>query len=353
MAKQLKDILKKAKSDSKLVPNRVSDMLKPGDEKKFASKHLIQKHGDANGNDRGVFDGGDVHYDMNFKDEKRLGRKRGDDEKVYEAVEKENTKCNESAKGTMCEVHGMADCKKVKPLTEKEDKVPTPPERPKDLDKKDTKKKDDETMGGQLAKTGMRTYEEVEEEVDLDEDTDAEYKADLPNMHKDLKAKKKNTSDMRREYGSSWKKLMHHTNQNYDMVTRDNAIAMAQKHMKEEYVTEVNLDKHYKSWMSSPDAPRDDHSGDYDKVSSLAKRYLNGSGVPEKDHDDVADKLTSKFHGESYEHVNEVLTKKTPTAEWIHDFVHSDNPQFEGKSKKKRTQMALAAYYSKQREKKN
>jgi len=214
MAKQLKDILKKAKSDSKLVPNRVSDMLKPGDEKKFASKHLIQKHGDVNGNDKGVFDGGDVHYDMNFKDEKRHGRKRGEDEKVYEAIEKENTKCNESAKGTMCEVHGMNDCKKAKPLTEKEDKVPTPPERPKDLDKKDTKKKEDETMGGQLAKTGMRTYEEVEQ-------------------------------------------------------------------------------------------------------------------------------------------VDESLGKEQSAGKWIKDFVDSDNPKFEGKSKKKRTQMALAAYYSKQDEKKN
>jgi hypothetical protein len=51
--------------------------------------------------------------------------------------------------------------------------------------------------------------------------------------------------------------------------------------------------------------------------------------------------------------LDEVLTKKTPAAEWIHDFVHSDNPKFEGKSKKKRTEMALAAYYSKQREKKS
>lgn len=33
----------------------------------------------------------------------------------------------------------------------------------------------------------------------------------------------------------------------------------------------------------------------------------------------------------------------------IHDFVHSTNPKFEGKSKKKRIQMALAAHYAKQR----
>ena len=280
MAKQLKDIVKKAKEDSKLVPNKLSDMLKPGDEKKFASKHLIQKHSDRNGNDTGVFDSGDVHYDLNFKDEKRHGRKKGEDEKVYEAVEKENTKCNESAKGTMCEVHGMADCKKVKPLTEKEDKVPTPPERPKDLDKKDTKKKDDETMGGQLAKTGMRTFEEVE----LDEEGDDEYKADLQNTHKEPKAKKKSPSSLRGEYGSAEMRRLGKALERKTLL--DLSGGLAQKRMKEEAI-------------------------------------------------------------------DEVLTKDQPAAEWIKDFVDSDNPQFEGKSKKKRTEMALAAYYSKQREKKN
>ena len=48
--------------------------------------------------------------------------------------------------------------------------------------------------------------------------------------------------------------------------------------------------------------------------------------------------------------IDEVLTKKDPAAKWIHDFVHSDNPQFAGKSMAKRRQMALAAYYSKKNE---
>lgn len=47
--------------------------------------------------------------------------------------------------------------------------------------------------------------------------------------------------------------------------------------------------------------------------------------------------------------INEVLSKDASAGDWIHDFVHSDNPQFEGKSKEKRKQMALAAYYAKQR----
>ena len=47
--------------------------------------------------------------------------------------------------------------------------------------------------------------------------------------------------------------------------------------------------------------------------------------------------------------LNEVLGKDAKAGDWIHDFVHSDNPKFSGKSKEKRKQMALAAYYSAQR----
>ena len=47
--------------------------------------------------------------------------------------------------------------------------------------------------------------------------------------------------------------------------------------------------------------------------------------------------------------INEVLSKDASAGAWIHDFVHSDNPKFSGKSKAKRKKMALAAYYAKQR----
>lgn len=45
----------------------------------------------------------------------------------------------------------------------------------------------------------------------------------------------------------------------------------------------------------------------------------------------------------------EVLSKDASAGEWIHDFVHSDNPKFAGKSKEQRKKQALAAYYAKQR----
>jgi hypothetical protein len=47
--------------------------------------------------------------------------------------------------------------------------------------------------------------------------------------------------------------------------------------------------------------------------------------------------------------INEVLSKDASAGDWIHDFIHSDNPKFKGKSKEMRKKMALAAYYAKQR----
>jgi hypothetical protein len=48
--------------------------------------------------------------------------------------------------------------------------------------------------------------------------------------------------------------------------------------------------------------------------------------------------------------LNEVLGKDATAGDWIHDFVHSDNPKFAGKSKAERKKMALGAYYGKQNE---
>jgi hypothetical protein len=71
----------------------------------------------------------------------------------------------------------------------------------------------------------------------------------------------------------------------------------------------------------------------------------NAEPVVEEDFDlDTLDQLTE-------EQLDEVLTKKTPASEYISDFVKSDNPKFEGKSKKERIRMALGAYYDKHPEK--
>jgi len=45
--------------------------------------------------------------------------------------------------------------------------------------------------------------------------------------------------------------------------------------------------------------------------------------------------------------INEVLAKDADVGDYIDDFVKSDAPQFKGKSKEKRKEMAIAAYYAK------
>jgi len=52
---------------------------------------------------------------------------------------------------------------------------------------------------------------------------------------------------------------------------------------------------------------------------------------------------------EETEHLEEKLKVSDGIGAWISDFVHSKNPNFAGKSKKERTQMALGAFYSAKR----
>ena len=49
------------------------------------------------------------------------------------------------------------------------------------------------------------------------------------------------------------------------------------------------------------------------------------------------------------QYIEEKLTAADPASKWIHDFVHSDNPKFAGKSKAERIKMALGAKYAAQR----
>jgi len=65
---------------------------------------------------------------------------------------------------------------------------------------------------------------------------------------------------------------------------------------------------------------------------------------------DRLEKHLNKEEIELDEMINEVLGKDASAGDWIHDFIHSDNPKFAGKSKAERKKMALGAYYGKQNE---
>jgi hypothetical protein len=195
-AQKLKDLLKKGKSIKELEGVKASKVetgsigKDPGVDyapkekagQDFVAKHKEEKHSSRAGNKDDVFSATNVKYSLDDKKkEPRHGYRQKEAEKVYEASETEAADCNMTPKGKKCPVHGLSECMSAKKINE--DDAPTPPARPKDLDKtptpperpKDDKKKEDPTKGGQLAKTGMRTFESVEDdEEDKDDEKDDE-----------------------------------------------------------------------------------------------------------------------------------------------------------------------------------
>lgn len=89
--------------------------------------------------------------------------------------------------------------------------------------------------------------------------------------------------------------------------------------------------------------PVSSHKHDFEYDAS--RQELKNRGIH-----NFAGKRTRAY--EEVEYIEEKLTAKDPVSKWIHDFVHSDNPKFAGKSTKERQKMALGAYYGEKRGKK-
>jgi hypothetical protein len=92
------------------------------------------------------------------------------------------------------------------------------------------------------------------------------------------------------------------------------------------------------------------------EVKDIAKKEVKGHEKKmHKEESSFALRLiASHYESELLEdEINEVLKKDASAGDWIHDFVHSDNPKFKGKSKAERKKMALGAYYAKQNEEKD
>ena len=75
----------------------------------------------------------------------------------------------------------------------------------------------------------------MQESVNEEQMSPAEhYKVDLPNILKDIRGKKKSHSDLRREYGSSWKRLANSTaDEHGHSYNRSHLLQVGQKHMNE------------------------------------------------------------------------------------------------------------------------
>ena len=98
-------------------------------------------------------------------------------------------------------------------------------------------------------------------------------------------------------------------------------------------------------------------------VSKGDKKETIKDVVQARDKNEAIFKTQMKYHKMGYKvhdtmhkgivkeeiELDEVLSKSEPAGSWIKDFITSKNPKFAGKSKDKRKEMALAAYYAKQR----
>ena len=137
MAKPLKNILNGIKA-SKVVPGStgvnpgVDYEPKPEDEQKFVALHSTEKHAGRAGNKEDVYNGAKIKYALddpkNFRLGKKLNKAMEDDfvpgkGNVKEAKETEEAKCNESAKGVSCPVHGLAECMSARKINEDMNKV--------------------------------------------------------------------------------------------------------------------------------------------------------------------------------------------------------------------------------------
>jgi hypothetical protein len=360
MAKPLNSILNGVKK-SKVAPGSlgkdagVDYKPKAGDEDKFVAKHETEKHDDRFGNGDDVFQATNVKYSLDDKvKEPRHGHKRGDDKKVYEGKEEderdapfsgpynsdqkakdknvaknaarksmkdmkgpkkmEEAKCNMTEAGVKCPVHGMSECMSAKKINE-----------------------------------------------------DSGFKAALPHIIKDIKAKK-SAQELRQTHGTHYKRVANAaSNVHGPKYTRAHLLSVAQTAMKEEieHVDEAERTSSYLGTYKSPDEAKEKHGKNLRIRPRLGKdnpnKHLYAKGGPLKrsssqdikpEHGTRFDAYSRKKTNEDVEQVDEVLTKKTPAGEWIKDFQKSEKHQFAGKSMEKRKQMALAAYYSKQREQK-
>ena len=122
----------------------------------------------------------------------------------------------------------------------------------------------------------------------------------------------------------------------------------------EKVATATGMKVYGSSYGDSAKARRDQVKKDIDKLKGPTTKQLTGVEAEKvKKEEFFKDKLISNYIEEEslFEaELQEVLSKDATAGDYISDFVHSDNPKFEGKSKKMRQKMALAAYYAKKNE---
>jgi len=310
MAKFLKDIVKP--KSTKVTNDLGGYAPKSGDEQDFVKKHEIEKHDDRNGNGDDVFKG-KTKYVLDKPEEKRHGYKKPEDAKVNESKKAEDVSCNHTSAGTKCPVHEMADCTGSKTIKEEVEQI--------------------YEVWYVQHKDGSRTHHESGTAA--------------------MKASRKSPgSKVGATHGYGGMKAADAlkpktTKEEVAYVDEMHSALTPHDHADAQKMTPAEIKAKHKKYLDTAD-----HHSKRMKNMSLTSNQRMASSTVATAAKMAAIEWKKKYMKEEVEQVDEVITKKTSAGEVISDFVHSKNPKFAGKSKEKRKEMALAAYYAKQREQK-
>ena len=85
------------------------------------------------------------------------------------------------------------------------------------------------------------------------------------------------------------------------------------------------------------------------KINPITYAIRKGLGQSHAEYKNNVKKST-RLNKEEVEQIDEVLGPDASISDWIHDFIHSKNPKFAGKSKEERRNQAIAAFYAKKHE---
>jgi hypothetical protein len=255
----------------------------------------------------------DVGARRNYDHEHAAVKKAEDDKKKREdLIKQRNQEAERRMKDTMREEmdsKGTEARVKIKNVSRPDDPEPT-------------------SADSKLSKTGQIKNKIIDEEKPLMSDKTLGLPSGLIAAARTVMEKKHDSDDDDARKMKGGKTKVDLEPETDDDVRADDEKSPKKKTVKE--ATHPKTDKEKK--LAALAHPKD-------KITH--KDVLVGRGVLAKEELDL-ESLTE-------EELEEVLKKSQPAGDWIKDFVHSDDPKFAGKSKKKRMQMALAAYYAKQR----
>ena len=319
MAKALRDIISKklegVKSSSIEAGSTGNDPgvdydAKAGDDRKFVAKHKIEKHADRVGNKDVPYKASDVKYALDTPQNSRMGN----DEKASKAANEEVIQVDEVSR---------------KKLTHYLDKT----ERPSEFVSGGTYTGKDRSSGRSLAfkklsrvkRANVPATESACNHTGSGVNCDVHGTDDCAGSN----SKKKLLLDKNKKVAEeveldeisgkgSFKNAYGKTEKLAHQATSD----------LNNLVNHKNVDQYHKMQNRMR------------KSDELRTAIESPKGSQER-----KDALKYAKNYQKEDALDEVINKSTPTSEVIDDFVHSDNPKFNGKSKKERIKMALGTKY--------